>query len=384
MIIFHFMTFILFLSFIAFFLFFNAGFWFKRLKRRSIIKKMTINEIDDANIKKLQKELKYDAELNILKRESFKWSFMYNLSMWTSLISMLSCITILKVSDSGKNRIQVAPSIYREIVPISMWIFLFIFVVGIIIALKTEKVNEKHYREYKKQFKSKIFTPIFSSIDSNIYWEFNSFKIINEENKKDLSYPVKMKNRFESINFNKLQKNDTEIDLRYKNNSSYINYDDYLMGMYKKDFSIEFIEYRKYIKGNRGGNFLIEEGVYSQSKFNKHFRTGIRISTNRIIQNKEADGLDGKFEVSVLNGEKIKNLLSDKTLNYLKEFIKKSNLKFDIIIIDNEINFKFKTIDFLEPRLVGNIIDEIMLKEYINIIKFVVGFSKCIHEDLVY
>ena len=202
---------------------------------------------------------------------------------------------------------------------------------------------------------------------------------------------------YKKANFNKIQfdENIYQNTLSSKMLSTKeINFEDYITGIYKEKYIILISDFQELTITRR--NFyrkirhITNEGIFCVMKMDKNILNSIRITNDK----KNSFSIEKQYVVTTMpekfyknfiilakDGYKISEKISDKSIEIIKNFYDKSKIKFDISIINDEIFFKFKTIDSMELNRWRNVVDDLMLKEYANIIMFVIKLSEEINNN---
>ena len=245
-----------------------------------------------------------------------------------------------------------------------------IFIAGSIINYKLCKLTVKRYREYKEEFKKQIFNEFLQQLNHLIKWD-----------KIDKSFLMELE--YKKANFNRITPRINKIRGMY--------FEDYIEGTYNDKFSIEICDFKKVIELKKSSDITQMEGIFCKVKIKKDINNNIRITNNKIdgfLYEKEyiVTTMPRKFyknfKIIAQNGSEISTKINMKAIEIMQEFYNNSKIKFDISIINDEIYFRFRTIDTMEPRKWRNTLDELMIKEYITIIMFVIQFCEKFSEDV--
>lgn len=86
------------------------------------------------------------------------------------------------------------------------------------------------------------------------------------------------------------------------------------------------------------------------------------------------------FDVYGDNKIVVMQLLTSDVMNTMMDFIKQSRIKYEITIKSDEMYIRFHTGNMFEPKLFKSPLDYNMLKEYYDIIKFVLNVTKEINK----
>ena len=198
---------------------------------------------------------------------------------------------------------------------------------------------------------------------------------------------------YKKADFNQIEDDkevETNILFRRINSPENIEFEDYLRGIYKEKYIISFSDFKKVIHDRRGKTTILSEGIFSVVEIDKNINNNIIITNNRrsvnflkksyMVKNMPQEFYD-KFIILAKDRYMIEEKISAKTIEMIKEFYDNSKMKFDMSIKENKVFFRFNTIDTMEIRSIGDIVDDLMLKEYANIIMFVTKLSEEINNN---
>ena len=168
-----------------------------------------------------------------------------------------------------------------------------------------------------------------------------------------------------------------------------ISFEDYMGGIYKEKYILLISDFKEDIK-NRKDSLRVSEGVFCIIKIDKKIVNDIKITSNKkhsFFMDKQymvttmPEEFNKKFIILAKDGYKLSEKISKKSIEIIEEFYNNSKMNFDISIKNDEIFFRFKTIDTMELNICGDIIDALMLKEYANIILFITRLAEEINDN---
>ncbi len=335
--------------------------------RKIIIKKMEVDDNINILIDDFFKNMKNNIELNkfqnkmkiikIIEYTSYIIMILYLFSPFISYLLFLYSFSI----GSFQNKIF-------NFDPIEKPYLLLLSIPLLIVFLSIYLYSEKNYKKYKELVKKYIYNQFLKNLKYNLKW-------YDEQPEPEDTYS-KLKTEYKIANFNIIQHNTLATNELY--------FEDYISGIYKEKVIISIADFNEYI-GRKSSNHSLYAGIFCKVKLNKEILNDIRITNDK----KRISFLEKKYMVTTMpekfnnnfiilaNDEyPISNCISSKVIEIVEEFYDNSKIKFDISIINDEIFFRFRTIDSMEPHIWKNIVDELMLKEYANIIMFVIKLSE--------
>ena len=166
--------------------------------------------------------------------------------------------------------------------------------------------------------------------------------------------------------------------------------DDYIEGYNKDDIYIEMCNFSlENVNNNNEFLNLIDEGIFSNTKLNKYLPYEIRIKNNELIvesKNNKVQMDNKEFEkyFSVYCNSNIlaMEILTHDVMEEIINFYEKYNIKFEIVIKNNNIYVRFNTGVMFEPNIFKKSNDINTLWIYYNVLLFVTGITAIINEIL--
>lgn len=227
-------------------------------------------------------------------------------------------------------------------------------------------IGIKQKSNYEEEYKNQVIKEFLSKILPN-------FKYVPYE---DLNNINNMVNQYTNAQF----------DIRKFNRSES---DDYIYGNYKNmEMSIcnlhTFYEYfDKYKKERRFEERFL--GIFTNIKIENKENIDIKIlnkennvEENRNIIKMDNDEFNEKFIVIANSEMHAYEILTLDVIQILND-LEKENIKFDISIIDNNINFRFYNSSFFEPSINKPVMKKENFYKYYILLKFILKFSKTIN-----
>ena len=240
------------------------------------------------------------------------------------------------------------------------WEMVFIFIIPSLYFIYKYRVYNKIYVE---SFKNKIIKNFVKYIDHNLnYNQYGGEELLN-------SY---LDAEFEDKNFNNFAT------------------DDYIEGYNKDDIYIEMCNFSlENVNNNNEFLNLIDEGIFSNTKINKYLPYEIRIKNNELIVESKNNKvqMDNKefekyFSVYCKSNILVMEILTHDVMEEIINFYEKYNIKFEIVIKNNNIYVRFNTGVMFEPNIFKKSNDINTLWIYYNVLLFVTGITAIINEIL--
>ncbi len=365
---------------------------FKRIKRRRIIKKMKVNDNINELIEEFKRKIKDNSVLKNIQNQIRIIIIAKNLLyLILTTVLVLSPFIYFFYKIEFKEEILSVDQIYRMLIIYVILIFTYIIVWVYIEFKKYQK-----YKKNKELLKEYIYNDFLKGIKSDIKWYDNQKTIVSEKTFKMWDTYINWTEAYKRASFNKIQfdeeKNENVL-LSMFSSSNKVSFEDYISGIYKKKYIISMSDFKEYmISGNIGRKtrYLQSEGIFCTIKIDKNIINDIRITNDKrhaFFMEKQymittmPEEFYKNFIILAKDGYKISEKISKKSIEMIEEFYKNSKIKFDISIKNDEIFFRFKTIDSMELNSWINIVDDLMLKEYSNIIMFITGLSEEINDN---
>lgn len=358
----------------------------KRITRRIKIKQMTV----DANTVNLIKELKKVAKNNSsLKKNHNKLILISIIKYFIYIFFALGLVVpftfiIYKLIVKGE-----MPQINTTYTILSAYPIALLVSLGMILILK--KYRAKIYTEYKLLLKKSIYNEFFKRINPEIRWH-NEIQFGNREELENSNILINLNTEYKTASFNKIESDINEYGIDTDHFKEFY-FEDNISGIYKDKYQISASDYKEIWNLHKfiySRSYLINEGIFATIKIDKTIDNDIKIMSNKkyeLLIDKQflvtsmTDTDYKNFAIFAKNKYKISEMISKRTIELMEEFYNNSRINFKISIKKNEIFFEFKTIDTLEPYIGKNVIDELMLKEYANILNFITELGEEINTN---
>ena len=254
----------------------------------------------------------------------------------------------------------------------------------------------KKYLKNKNILKDYIYNDFLKRVKSDIRWYDKPKFMYSEKAVRMVDTFINWDEKYKKESFNKIQIDEENYEKDLLSNFSYSNevyFEENISGIYKEKYIISMSDFKEYIiTGSIGKKtrHLRSEGVFCTVKIDKNIINDIRITSSRkhsVFMDKHymittmPNEFYKNFMILAKNGYQISEKISKKSIELIEEFYNNSKIKFDISIKDDEIFFRFKTIDTMELNIGRSIVDDLMLKEYANIIMFITKLSEEINTN---
>ena len=382
------MKYILLIISILFLFLYDNIYKFKRIKRRRIIKKMKVDDYIVELIDEFKREINNNPELKsiqnkiritIIVKNIFYIVFIIVLALFPSIYIFLK--TGLKCEIPSVNEIYMMFTVYVIFILISIFVFWYI---------------EIHSLKNKNILKDYIYNDFLKRIKSDIRWYDKPKLMDSEKAVRMVDTFINWDEKYKKASFNKIQIDEENYENDLLSSFSYSNkvyFEDYISGIYKEKYIISMSDFKEYImsgSNERKARHLQNEGVFCTIKIDKNIINDIRITSNKkysIFMDKHymittmPDEFYKNFMILAKDGYQISEKISKKSIEIMEEFYNNSKINFDISIKNDEIFFRFKTIDTMEFNVGRSIVDDLMLKEYANIIMFIIKLSEEINNN---
>lgn len=373
------------------FLYYNI-YKFKRIKRRKLIKKMKVDDYIVELIDEFKKEVNNNSELKHIQNKMRITLIVKNIFYIVFIIVLaLSPFIYIFLKTGLKGEIPSVDEIYMMLTVYVIFILTSIFAFWFI-----EIHILKKYLKNKNTLKDYIYNDFLKRIKSDIRW-YEKPKLMNSE--KDVRMVdtfINWDEKYKKASFNKIQIDEENYENDLLSSFSYSNkvyFEDYISGIYKEKYIISMSDFKEYIiSGSMGRKtkHLQSEGVFCTIKIDKNIINDIRITSNKkysFFMDKHymittmPDEFYKNFIILAKDGCQISEKISQKSIEIIEEFYDNSKTNFDVSIKEDEIFFRFKTIDTMELNIGRSIVDDLMLKEYANIIMFITKLSEEINNN---
>ena len=221
--------------------------------------------------------------------------------------------------------------------------------------------------KYKKYYKNEIIANFIKLLNDKLLYRHGDL----ENSQIEKEYRIA---KFDSKAFNKMHIDDVI--------SGYV-FDDIFIKLYNIDV--------KYIHDSGDDELVIDKfrGIFSFVKSKTEFNTYIKILKNKIkfIDRNNRTQMDSQeFEkyFDIYSQDKIlaMRILTSDTMEYLIDFYKKFNLKFEIVFNNDKIYFRFFTGDIFEPRILRKSMNKKDLFIYYSILKFIIDVTKKVNHTI--
>ena len=382
------MKFIIFaIGILIFFLAYNT-YRFKRIIRRSSIKKMQVDDYINELIEDFKKEVNNNSEIKSIHNQMriiiFLKGLIYLSLFFIAILSpIIYClyVIVLKGEILSIYEVTKVQGIY--------WISVIISLIAIFFI---EMYRIKKYQKNKEKLKDYIYNNFVSRIRFDMKWYskqsyMGAIKIVSI-----LDNVINLDEKYRKASFNKIQAYEEKYeDITFSeiSNLKKISFEDYMGGIYKEKYILLISDFKEDIK-NRKDSLRVSEGVFCIIKIDKKIVNDIKITSNKkhsFFMDKQymvttmPEEFNKKFIILAKDGYKLSEKISKKSIEIIEEFYNNSKMNFDISIKNDEIFFRFKTIDTMELNICGDIIDALMLKEYANIILFITRLAEEINDN---
>ncbi len=371
-------------------LIYNNIYKFKRIKRRMIIKKMKTDENINELIDEFKRNLKDDIELKSIQNKMRIVQIVkniYNIFFLILILVPIPFLVYIPYIIESKNGAILIDKICK--------VYIVLLFTTIIAFSCIKKYINKNYLKNKNIIREYIYNDFLRNLKYDIKWyEYNS--IVSKDTYKLWNTYMNWEEMYKKANFNNIQfdENIYQNTLLSKiSPSKEIYFEDKIIGVYKEKYIISISDFREVmITGNirRRYRRITNEGIFCAVRIDKNILNNIRITNDK----KNVFFMEKQYTVTTMpkefykdfiilaeDGYKISEKISKKSIEMIEDFYYNSKIKFDISIKDNEIFFKFKTIDSMELNSWRNVVDDVMLKEYANIIMFVTTLSEEINNN---
>ncbi len=357
------------------------SYWFKRIKRRKIIKKMKVDDNVIYFIDEFKRSIQNVPEIDKAQRRT-RNSIIIKFVFFLMIILTIFCPMIYTFHKLLVNeKLPKADIFYKA--TIVFFILGFIEVIAYFFMIRYFK---NKYIENKNTLKKYILENFLKKLTYDIKWYEDIHNVTNDTF-------INYDKLYKKADFNQIEDDkevETNILFRRINSPENIEFEDYLRGIYKEKYIISFSDFKKVIHDRRGKTTILSEGIFSVVEIDKNINNNIIITNNRrsvnflkksyMVKNMPQEFYD-KFIILAKDRYMIEEKISAKTIEMIKEFYDNSKMKFDMSIKENKVFFRFNTIDTMEIRSIGDIVDDLMLKEYANIIMFVTKLSEEINNN---
>ena len=318
----------------------HKNYW-KRKFRRNCVKTMKLDERVEQLVEELNESVRNDSEFKKIRIKYVLFFVFSKIILWGGLITFPFWLILFMYFDDIYSW-NISDAFFKN----SDGFFL----VYILLIILTYFLEKKIYAKYKLKFKEIMSSDLFPRIDGNIYWTMGEASGIDVEKSTNTSDLLKkFKADFDCVS--------TETFA----SRAVTKFEDYWQGKFLSDFNIEVLDYSIVLPSRKYSDTILDEGLFCKVSLNKYISDCVKIKING-------------------NKGEIDGVIKDDIRKRIVEFGKSSRLNFDISIINDVMYFKFKTFDFFEPKKFGNPVDEIIVKEYINILLFIIEISKKIRE----
>lgn len=361
---------------------------FKRIKRRNNIGKMKVDDRINELIKDFKIDIENNSELKVIRNKMRIIKIVKNI-FYTILVSVLILAPFIYI------QYKIGFKNEKPLIDKMLSIYLVFPVIFIILWWKIELYIFKKYQKSKNTFKEYIYNDFLKRVRYDIKWCDKS--TVSEKTYKMWDTYINWKEEYKKANFNKIQSGEeisTNIFESIFSHPNEIYFEDHTCGIYKEKYIMEISDFREYMitfdAYKKRRRRLLYEGIFCIIKINRNILNDIRITNDK----KYSFFMEKQYMVTTMpeefyknfimlakDGYKISEKISKKSIEIIEEFYNNSKIKFDISIKNDEIFFRFKTIDSMELNIWKNIVDDIMLKEYANIIMFITRLSEEINDN---
>ena len=360
---------------------------FKRIKRRNNIGKMKVDDRINELIKDFKIDIENNSELKVIRNKMRIIKIVKNI-FYTILVSVLILAPFIYI------QYKIGFKNEKPLIDKMLSIYLVFPVIFIILWWKIELYIFKKYQKSKNTFKEYIYNDFLKRVRYDIKWCDKS--TVSEKTYKMWDTYINWKEEYKKANFNKIQSGEEISTNIFESMFSYPNeiyFEDHICGIYKEKYIMEISDFREYMitsDAYKKRRSLLYEGIFCIIKIKRNILNDIRITNDK----KHSFFMEKQYMVTTMpeefyknfimlakDGYKISEKISKKSIEMIEEFYNNSKMKFDISIKNDEIFFRFKTIDSMELNIWKNIVDDIMLKEYANIIMFITRLSEEINDN---
>ena len=374
---------------ICLFLYYNS-YKIKRIKRRRIIKKMKVDVYIVELIDEFKREINNNPELKGIQNKRINIIVKNIIYIVFTIVLALSPVIYIFFKMELKGEMLSNYEIFMLLAICFIFTLIFKFVLGYI-----EMHSLKKYLKKKNILKDYVYNDFLKRIKSDIKWYDNLKSVDSKKTVRMADTFINWDEEYKKACFNKIQiyEENNKIDLlSYFSYSNKVYFEDYISGIYKEKYIISISDFKEYIIGSIGSRIrhLQNEGVFCTIKIDKNIINDIRITSNK----KYSIFMDTHYMVTTMPDEFYKNFrilakdesqisekISKKSIEIMEEFYNNSKINFDISIKNDEIFFRFETIDTMELNIGRRIVDDLMLKEYANIIMFIIKLSEEINNN---
>lgn len=330
-------------------------------RKKNIIKEMQVDDNINILIDDFSSNMKNNIELKKVQNKMRLIKIIEYISYIILIIYLLSQFILLTCYFQNE-RFAIDIN-FKQIEKENLYSLIFKLTIASFIIYLYSQTNYKKSKEILKKY---IYNQFLKNLNYDLKWDDEQSEVANSSKELAIEYKI--------ANFNKIQHN----ELLPKE----LKFEDYISGIYKEKFIISIADFKEYI-GKRSNTLY--EGIFCKVKINKEILNDIRITNDNkssLLLEKDyivttmSEEFNSNFIILANDGYQISKCISSKSIEIIEEFYYNSKINFDISIINDEIFFRFRTIDSMEPHIWKNIVDELMLKEYANIIMFVIKLSE--------
>lgn len=295
---------------------------------------------------------KYKVNLEIIKKKTQK---LFSLLIFFGILSLISLIFTVFALIELKGNISI----------ISMGLFLVLMIISIIFLVFAYKQKYIYIDFYKKNIIN------------------NFIKLIDET----YNYIPNLLDKDSDIIKDKYR--EAKFDNKYFN---FIAVDDCIEGIINGNDSLCLADLEAKIYINLSGANSIQislfKGFFAYVEIKKNINNFVKISKNKaIVFNKSRIDLVDKdintnFYVYSDNKELVTRVLTIDNIQKIINFYNEFKVKYDIVIKNNYMYFRFGSGKMFEPKLFGNIFDKGLLYKEYNILKSIIEIIKNLDENL--
>ena len=310
-------------------------------------------------------EIKEDSEL---KKYQLKLIQILSLGMILLEIAILVLIPIIYIYYIDKYNLK--ESQYHD----SFYLLYYsLITIGFFacLALKIRELSVKY--KCNRIIKERIKKQLLNRINYDINWEVDieMFDLDNLTKK----YKEALFNKIDSDNSNVLHTSKNQLKLLFLS---------YLFGNYKSNYKFEILDFTEYyrITYKKNRRIILNKGIFGVSKLDTNTNNEIRITNNKMgvflekhyMIKSLPDSFNNSFVLLAKDGYKIQEKLSEKLISILDNYYNLTKIKFDISIRNDELFFRFKTSEFINSKLFGDVVDYKAVENYANTINFIAYF----------
>lgn len=381
---------LLIIFFFIIFVYFNL-YKLKRIKRKANIKRMNVDDRIIELINEFKTEIKKDSELKriqnqmrIIKILKYILYLIFIVFLFAPFIYIVYIIGFKEIFPSYKN-------ICKMYILYEIFIFTYMFFLW-----SVNNWSLKKYQENKSILKEYIYKEYLKKINYNIKWYNKENNDFLDKNINIRDILIILEDAYAKASFNKIQEKNENVLLSTFSNLNELYFEDDISGVYKEKNLIamsDFKEYQIISNGRYRTRRLKNEGIFCKVKMEKKIDNEIRITNNKKLAHymqkqymvtTMPDEFNKNFIIIAKNGSKLSEKISKNSLEIIEKFYNNSKIKFDISIRSHDIFFRFKTVDTMELNTWGNIVDDLMLKEYANILLFIIELCEEINNNWLY